>query len=111
MFVSKKTTYDNQPAFVSSAHVISRTRTATRSMGTSEDGRTILKAGTIYPANNETAEGVVLNDIDLTNNDQPVAIMVEGYVYESRLPESVSEEAKEAMKEIKFEEYNATEDE
>lgn len=111
MFVSKKTTYDSQPAFVSSDHIISRTRTATQAMGTTENGRTILKAGTVFPANDETAQGIVLHDIDLTHGDQPVGVMVEGYVYESRLPETVSAEAKEAMKEIKFEEYNATEGE
>lgn len=107
MFVSKKTTYDSQPAFVSSDHIVSRTRTATQAMGT--DG--ILKGGTVYPANDATAEGIVLHDIDLTHGDQPVGVMVEGYVYEARLPQTVTAEAKEALKEIKFEEYNATEGE
>lgn len=111
MFVSKKTTYDSQPAFVSSQHIISRTRTATQAMGTNENGRTILKAGTVYPANNGDAEGIVLHDVDLTYTDQPVGVMVEGYVYEARLPQTVAAEAKEAMKEIKFEKYNATEGE
>lgn len=111
MFVSNKTTYGSQPAFVSSAHIVSRTRTATQDMGeTDERGREIVKAGTVYPANDATAIGIVLDDVDVTYNNQPVGVMVEGYVYESRLPETVSDEAKEAMKEIKFEEYNATEE-
>jgi len=111
MFVSKKTTYESTPTFVSSDHIISRTRTATQAMGTAQNGRTILKAGTVYPANDATAEGIVLHDIDLTHGDQPVGVMVEGYVYEARLPETVSAEAKAALKEIKFEKYNATEGE
>lgn len=110
MFVSKKTIYESAPAFVSSDHIVSRTRTAKKAMGTTEDGRTILKAGTVYPANDATAEGIVLHDLDLTHGDQPVGVMVEGYVYEERLPETVSEEAKEALKEIKFESYNETEE-
>lgn len=111
MFVSKKTAYESQPAFVSSDHIISRTRTATKAMGTTENGRTILKAGTVYPANDATAEGIVLHDIDLTHGDQPVGVMVEGYVYEARLPQTIAAAAKTAMKEIKFEKYNATEGE
>lgn len=110
MFVSKKQAYDSQPAFVSSDHMVSRTRTATVAMGTAEGGRTILKAGSIYPANGATAQGIVLHDTDLTHGDQPVGVMVEGYVYEARLPQVVSEEAKEALKEIKFESYNETEE-
>lgn len=111
MFVSKKKVYESQPAFVSSDHIVSRTRTATQDMGTTENGRTILKAGTVFPKNDASAEGIVLHDLDLTHGDQPVGVMVEGYVYEARLPQEISEEAKEAMKEIKFEKYNETEEE
>lgn len=106
MFVYNKQTYTNDPAFVSSQHYINRTRTATQDMGKNVDGKIILKAGSVFPANDETAEGIVFNDVDLTNGDSPVSIMVEGYVYEARLPEEVTPEAKEALKEIKFEEYN-----
>lgn len=109
MFVSKKTTYESTPAFVSSDHIVSRTRTAKKAMGTNVNGRITLKAGTVFPANDATAEGIVLHEIDLTHGDQPVGIMVEGYVYEARLPQTVAAAAKTAMKEIKFEKYNATE--
>lgn len=110
MFVSKKTVYESQPAFVSSDHIVSRTRTVTQAMGTVEDGRTILKAGTVYPKNDATAEGIVLHTLDLTHGDQPVGVMVEGYVYEGRLPVEVSAEAKEALTKITFEKYNETEE-
>lgn len=106
MFVSKKTTYESTPAFVSSDHIVSRTRTATQAMGTNG----VLKAGTVYPANDETAEGITLHDVDLTHGDQPVGVMVEGYVYEARLPETVTAEAKEALAKITFEKYNETEE-
>ncbi len=110
MFVSKKTTYESQPAFVSSDHIVSRTRTATQAMGTSDNGRIVLKAGTVYPKNDATAEGIVLHDLDLTHGDQPVGVMVEGYVYEARLPETVAGPAKEALTKITFEKYNETEE-
>ncbi|MEN2467949.1 hypothetical protein [Ornithinibacillus sp. JPR2-1] len=111
MFVSNKVTYNSQPAFVSSDKIVSRTRTATQDMGVEDDkGRKIVKAGTVYPANDGTAEGIVLHDVDVTFNNQPVGVMVEGYVYESRLPETVSDAAKKALKLIVFEEYNVTEE-
>ncbi|SDB96505.1 hypothetical protein [Shouchella lonarensis] len=106
MFLKKKQTYQNDPSFISSYHSISRTRTATQDMGKEIGGKIILKAGSVYPANDETAEGIVVNDVDLTNGGYPVAVLVEGYVYEDRLPEEVTPEAKAVLKEIKFEAYN-----
>lgn len=110
MFVSKKRNYESTPAFVSSAHIISRTRTATQAMGTDVDGKKVLKAGSVFPANDATAEGLTLHDVDLTHGDQPVGVMVEGYVYEARLPVAVDTLAKPELKEIKFEKYNVTEE-
>lgn len=109
MHLSDLKSFNNQPAFVSSHHYINRTRTATQGMGENENGKVILKAGTVFPSNNGDAEGIVFHDVDLSRGDVPVAVMIEGYVYESRLPQEVSSAAKEALKEIKFEEYNVTE--
>jgi class 3 adenylate cyclase len=39
-----------------------------------EDGRYIVKAGTIYPANDATAIGVILNDYDVTDGDAMMAV-------------------------------------
>lgn len=111
MYLTEKGFYVNRPAFVSSHHYINRTRTATPDMGESVEGKTILRAGTVFPANDGTAEGIVFHDVDLSHgSNQPVAVMVEGYVYADRLPEAASAEAMEAMNEIKFEDYNATEE-
>ena len=41
-------------------------------------------------------------DVDVTNGPQPAAVMVEGYVIESRLPAVVEEADKTAMTGIKF---------
>jgi hypothetical protein len=66
------------------------------------EGRKIVKAGTVYPANDSTAKGILFHDVDVTEGPQPGALMVEGYVIEARLPVAPAAEAKTALKEIKF---------
>lgn len=66
------------------------------------DGRKIVKAGTIYPANDATAKGILYSDVDVTEGSQPGSLIVEAYILEDRLPNVPSEEAKESLKEIKF---------
>ena len=56
-------------------------------------GRKIVKAGTVYPKNDATAKGVVLNTIDVTDGAQSGAIMYAGAVNKSRLPEAIAAEA------------------
>lgn len=65
-------------------------------------GRKIVQAGTILPANNATAQGILLTDVDVTEGPQPGALIVEAYVIPERLPVAPSAEAKAALKEIKF---------
>lgn len=67
-------------------------------------GRKIVKAGTVYPANDATAIGIVFNDVDVTAGDRVGSVIVEGWILEERLPEPVSTEAKTAMKQISFKE-------
>lgn len=66
-----------------------------------ENGRKIVQAGTVYKEN-EKAIGLVFADVDVTNGPQPAAIMVEGYVIESRLPKAVESSDKATMTGIKF---------
>ena len=42
------------------------------------EGRKIVKAGTPFPANNETAQGILLYDVDVTDGPQAAAIAFEG---------------------------------
>ena len=51
-----------------------------------EDGRYIVKAGTIYPANDATAQGVVLNDYDVTDSGAGMAVVVHGFIKLAALP-------------------------
>lgn len=48
------------------------------------------------------AEGVLLNDVDVTYGAHPGAMVVHGYVNSGKLPEAVSAEAKAALKGITF---------
>ena len=65
-------------------------------------GRKVVKAGTIYPANDATAKGIVYKDVDVTNGPQPGAVIVEAYILEARLHTAPSAEAKTALTKITF---------
>ncbi len=58
----------------------------TPGLATLVDGRYVVKAGTIYPANNETAIGVVLNDYDVTDGDAMMAVVIHGFIKKEALP-------------------------
>lgn len=60
------------------------------------------KAGDIYPSNDDKAVGIVINHTEVDETPQPVGIIVEGYILEERLATKPTEEAKTAMKEIKW---------
>lgn len=66
------------------------------------DGRKIIKAGTIYPANDATAIGIVFNDMDVTDGDATGAILVHGFVKTAALPAAPASAAKTALKMIEF---------
>lgn len=51
-----------------------------------EGDRFIIKAGTIYPSNDEKAIGVVLQDYDVTESDASIAIVLHGFIRVDRLP-------------------------
>lgn len=63
-------------------------------------GRLVIKAGTVYPADNETAIGLVFQDYDVTDGDVNLAIMIHGFVLAKKLPVIPSDKALAAMKQI-----------
>lgn len=65
------------------------------------DDNGIIKAGTIIPANDGTAEGVLLNDVKKDGNPNGT-VVIHGFIKSNMLPESPSDEAKTAMKQITF---------
>lgn len=60
-------------------------------LAVAEEGRKIVKAGTIFPANDATAIGVILNDYDVTDGDQMAAVVIHGFVLEAKLPAAPAE--------------------
>jgi len=74
----------------------------TPGLATLVDGRYIVKAGTIYPANDSTAVGVVLNDYDVTDGDATLAVVIHGFVKTAALPTVPSADAITALKQIQF---------
>ncbi len=71
-------------------------------LATLVDGRYVVKAGTIYPANDTTAIGVVLNDYDVTDGDAMMAVVIHGFIKTAALPAVPSANAIGALKQITF---------
>lgn len=84
--------------YVAHAHTFLKDDAAAVAVG----GKKIIKAGTIYPANDATAKGVVMSDIDVTDGDQSGAIIVHGFIKQSAIPAAPTDEAKAALPMVKF---------
>lgn len=63
-------------------------------------GRYVVKAGTVYTSTN--INGIVLNDCDVTDGDQMMAVVIHGFVKEAALPAPVSSENKAKMPLVHF---------
>lgn len=73
--------------FLSSAICTRETMEGTQSLATTyDDGTMYVKAGTIYPSNDEDAIGIVYEDCDVTNGNMPCSVVTKGSVYEDILP-------------------------
>jgi len=66
------------------------------------EGKKIVPAGTVYPANDATAIGILYTDVNVSEGPQPGAVLVDAWVIGSRLPVAPTADAKTAMKNIKF---------
>lgn len=66
------------------------------------EGRKIIKAGTIWPANDATARGVVFHDVDITDGAASGALLFEGAIKVSKLPAEPDAAAKAALPRITF---------
>lgn len=63
-----------------------------------DDGNKIIKSGMIYPANDATAQGIVFEDVDVTQNSNAGSILVAGRVLQPRLMvETLDADAKAAL--------------
>lgn len=63
---------------------------------TAKNGK-YLPMGTIYPANDGTALGIVYEDVDVTSGNMPGSLVTRGVVYSDRLPEEPESAAVTAL--------------
>ncbi len=63
---------------------------------TRDNGRKVVPAGAVIPSNDGNAKGILFEDIDVTEGAMPGSVVVEGTVYEDKLPAAI-ESAAEAV--------------
>lgn len=61
----------------------------------------VIKAGTIIPANDMTAKGVLLTDVNLNENPNGT-IVVHGFIKTNKLPAEPADEAVTALSQVMF---------
>lgn len=49
------------------------------------DGFKTIKAGTVWPANDATAKGIIFDDVDVTNGTHAGSLIIAGRVFGNRL--------------------------
>lgn len=99
-FTSKATGTVYQPGyFLENAEDAIRETKQIKQSGatTAANGAKYVKMGTVYPANDGTAVGIVYEDVDVTSGDMPGSVVTRGTVYESRLPVAINSTAKSAL--------------
>lgn len=69
---------------------------------TAGNGGKYVPMGTIYPANNSTAIGIVYEDVDVSTGNMPGSVVTKGVVYEDRLPVDLDTDAKTALQALGF---------
>lgn len=61
------------------------------------NGGKYIAMGTVYPANDGTAIGIVYEDVDVTTGDMPGSVVTKGTVYTNRLPVAIESAAQTAL--------------
>lgn len=101
-------TFNSRPEFLANAAFSTigkyhaRATSDSTGIATEIGDRYIVKTGTPYPANDETCEGLVFQDYDVTDGDANMAIVYEGCVMRAALPVTLTYEAEQALKNITF---------
>lgn len=91
-------TYDLMPQFIASAVGLRQiTKQIPQSMGVQDHDRLIVPAGTIFPANDNTAVGVLTEPVDVTYGDHEGSVIVAGHLFSNRLPTAPVADAITAM--------------
>lgn len=65
-----------------------------------QNGRTIVPAGAVIPANGSTAKGILYENIDVTDGAAPGSVVVKGVIYGDKLPADLETDAASALADI-----------
>ena len=87
MSYTKTTTTTTRPNFLSSeVGLITKTVNVPDTGVTADaDGLKIVKAGTVWPDNDDTAVGVIFEDVDVTNGAHAGSLIIAGRILANRL--------------------------
>lgn len=97
-FMKTEKFYAGNNILASEVGLILKTREGSQDIATEEDGYLVIKAGTVFPSNDANAEGIVFEDVDITDDvTRPISVIIAGRVIEDNLPVAISEEAKAAL--------------
>ncbi|MGL4253149.1 MAG: hypothetical protein ACRCR2_03700 [Fusobacteriaceae bacterium] len=88
--------------FTHSTCIPHKVTATTAGVKTDSEGRKYIPAGTILPANDATALGLVLNDTIVEYGDTACALLVHGFIDTTKIPVQPSAEAKAALTQVKF---------
>lgn len=87
-------------AFPDDFVAFAKTFTSSDSFAVTDGARKVVKAGTIIPANDTTAQGVVLQDVDVTRGRNTGAVMFAGSIDTTKLTTQPADAAKKALPRI-----------
>ena len=97
-FIGKKGSVNYTPGwFLASEDCTLETRQMSASNGVEIDGGKVIPMGTIYPANDSTAEGIVYEHVDVSTGDMPGAVVTRGVIIEERLTDGLASDAQAAL--------------
>lgn len=57
----------------------------------------IVPAGSVVPANDATAKGILYEDVEVTTGNMPGSLVTKGVIFEDRLPAALANAAKTAL--------------
>ena len=94
-----ETTFVNSKEILANDHYVAIPYDCSALSSLATDG--VIKAGTIIPANDGTAKGVLLTDVKLAENPNG-SIVIHGFIQSSKLPAVPAEGAKTALSHVMF---------
>lgn len=87
------------PNFLESAvGLVQKTEMLTQAMAITVDTKKLVYGGTVFPANDNSATGIVFETVDMTDDaKRPASVIKAGRIYGNRLKTTLSAAAKTAL--------------